>query len=163
MIAVIISILMRAIAGNLALSLGMVGALSIIRFRTAIKDPKDVSFLFWAVAVGISTGVGLYQLAIISTFFLGAFLLFTSKYFVYQEQHLLIINGSKIDMDKLNNIIKKFTKKFNIRSQATSKGFNEISIEIKLKNKNHTSFVNELEAIGGISKVILFSHVGDLM
>lgn len=152
-----------AVTSNVVLSLGMVGALSIVRFRTALKDPTDIVYVFWAIGTGIVTGAGLYLLAIIGALIIGLILvLFTSKT-SKEVPYMVVANCSdsvseKIFMAKLAANVKKF----NVKSKAVRGGQGiELNIEVRLKNDN-TDFVNELSALDGIKDVVLVSYNGEL-
>ena len=96
LLAMVTSLVIRTINSNLALSLGMVGALSIVRFRTAVKDPVDTIFMFWAIAVGIMSGAGLYLITVIACALLGLFYLISYfKVFKPIEKYLLVVNTNK--------------------------------------------------------------------
>ncbi|MCK5107117.1 MAG: DUF4956 domain-containing protein [Nanoarchaeota archaeon] len=164
LITLIVAVLMKAISGSFALSLGMVGALSIIRFRTAIKDPKDVAFLFWAVSIGITAGVGLYKLSIISTFFIAALVLISSKYMTFKTQHLLILKTNSIKKVEINKSLKKYCKNYKTRSTIYSKKSGcEISIELTIKQNNEQALLDDFQKMEDIKEILLFTHEGHLI
>tara|TARA_Y100000310_G_scaffold339848_1_gene433836 strand:- start:3067 stop:3750 length:684 start_codon:yes stop_codon:yes gene_type:complete len=157
------SVIMMAIGGNLALALGMVGALSIIRFRAPIKDPKDLTFLFWAITAGIVNGIRFYKLSIISSLMIGVVLLVLSKKLVIDRPYVLILKYSKVNTDELNSILKKHCKKSEIRNTTIDDLDNsERTIEVKIKEKHEDQLLKSLKEIKGIKKVMLFSHTGEL-
>ena len=137
MATMVSSVVMMAIGGNLALSLGMVGALSIIRFRAPIKDPKDLTFLFWAITAGIANGVQFYKLSLVSSLMIGIVLVFLSKKLVITKPYVLIIKYSGIDQNKVNSVLKRYCSRFEIRNTtADDSGLYEKTIEVKLKDKD---------------------------
>jgi len=151
------------ISTNLVLSLGMVGALSIVRFRTAIKDPRDVTFLFWAISTGIINGAQFYKLAIISSLFIGAVLLIFSKKLVINNPYVIILRYPKTIGEKaLDDILKRFCSRHKLRNVTLSDSGNERIIEAKIKNKQESAFLDELKKVEGVKKVMMFSYTGEL-
>lgn len=161
-VSMITTVIMMAISGNLALSLGMVGALSIVRFRTAIKDPKDIAFLFWAIALGIINGIAFYKLSIIASLFIGLTLVVLSRKLVINHPYLLVIQHSEMNEGTINNILKKTCKKFHLRSKMATDTSNETTIEVKLKKNMEQPMIKALKTVNGVSKVMMFSYTGDL-
>ena len=157
------SVVMMAIGGNLALALGMVGALSIIRFRTPVKDPKDLIFLFWAITSGIVNGIRFYKLSVISSLMIGAVLLVLSKKLVISKPYVLILRHTSIGNKKLGSVLKKHCNKFDIRNTAIDdSGLTEQTIEMTIKEKHTDQLLNELKEVKGVKKVMIFSHTGEL-
>jgi len=163
MTALIVTGIMMTITGNLALSLGMVGALSIIRFRTAIKDPKDVTFLFWAVSIGIMNGVSYFQLSIVLTVLLGAMMYIMSKRMpALHLPYILMVKYSSIDDEKMEALLKNSCSRFRIRNTSLSDAEGEKTIEVRVKKGQESKLLHEIKALKGVKKVILFSHEGEL-
>ena len=108
--AIMSTILMDLIQSNLALSLGMLGSLSIVRFRTNIKDPRDIGFIFWAMAIGIASATQSYLIGIIGSVVLGAVMIITKKRGEAERQFLLVIRGSNTDLDGIQNVVKICTR-----------------------------------------------------
>lgn len=161
--AMVGSVIMMAIGGNLALALGMVGALSIIRFRTPIKDPKDLVFLFWAITAGIVNGIRFYKLSIVSTIMIGAALLVLSKKLVVAKPYVLIIKYSNTDPKKIDSVLKKNCKRFEIRNTAIDdSGIIEQTIEVKIRDNHEDQLLTELKEFKDVKKVMFFSHTGEL-
>lgn len=160
----ITTLIIMAITSNVILSLGMVGALSIVRFRSAIKEPMDIAFLFWSITSGIVLGAGLIPLAIFGSLFIGVVMLILVNRKSVDNPYILVIsvNGDlneKKVMDYLSNKVKKHV----IKSKTVSAGSNiEISIEIKLKDMS-TQFVNEISSIDGVTNAVLVSYNGEYM
>ena len=162
LISTVTSMVMMIIGSNLALSLGMVGALSIIRFRSAIKDPKDIGFLFWGIAVGLSTGTGIYIVGIIGSIFI-AFLLFIFDRGIYNDNcYLLIVKGNDINFDKIESIIKEHTSKFNLKMKNSTDIFTEATYEIKLKRNEDNEILRELKTIENIININIVSYNGEI-
>jgi uncharacterized membrane protein YhiD involved in acid resistance len=160
----ITTLIIMAITSNVILSLGMVGALSIVRFRTAVKEPLDIAFLFWAISGGIVLGAGLIPLAIFGSLFIGVvMLIFVNKKSVDNPYILVVsINGDENEHRVMEYIISKI-KKHVVKSKTVSAGNNiELSIEIRLKDMS-TQFVNEISSIDGVSNAVLVSYNGEYM
>lgn len=161
--SMITTLIIMGVTSNIVLSLGMVGALSIVRFRTAIKDPMDIVYLFWSLAAGIITGAGLYLLGILGSLVIGIILIiFTSKT-VGETPYMLVVNCENQEAEStLYNKLKEQVKKMNTKSKAVRAGQGiELTIEIRLK-KDDTSFVNSLSEIEGVNDVVLVSYNGEL-
>ncbi|PIT86726.1 MAG: DUF4956 domain-containing protein [Candidatus Magasanikbacteria bacterium CG10_big_fil_rev_8_21_14_0_10_43_6] len=170
LVALVAAVIVMAISGNLALSLGMIGALSIVRFRSAIKDPRDIAFLFWAVSTGIVAGVFIYKLAIISHLLIAGVILFFSR---KQQEHrvfLLVISGKDIDKKKLEEVLTQTCKKTNLRLETVIQGQEQLHIEVTLKkseamfgasdlNKKISSDVPGIEKITAVSEEDTLSTV----
>ncbi|NFG22353.1 DUF4956 domain-containing protein [Clostridium botulinum] len=163
-LSLITTLIILAVTSNVVLSLGMVGALSIVRFRSAIKEPIDIAFLFWSISVGIVIGAGLIPLAILGSIFIGiVMILFVNKK-TSNNPYILVINCE--DDDSENTALKMLSKnvdKYNVKSKTISpvNGI-EMTVEIGLKKKS-TDFVNSISKLNGISNVVLVSYNGDYM
>lgn len=159
----ITALLILAVTSNIVLSLGMVGALSIVRFRTAIKEPSDIAFLFWSIASGIVISAGFIPLAIFGSLLIGLMLLFFSKSKTYESPYILVINCINAESEKkaLEYITLK-VKKLSLKSKTVSMDNIELNYEIRLKSSN-TDFINELSKIRGITNTIMVSYNGDYM
>ncbi len=162
-LSLITTLLILTVVSNVVLSLGMVGALSIVRFRTAIKEPMDIAFLFWSIAVGIVLAAGLIPLAVFGSIFIGAVLYVFSKKKTVDSPYILIVHCVDGDTEKK---VRSFTvsqvRRMNLKSKSLENGFVELNYEIRLKNDD-SSFVNELDAMQGVSRVTLVSYNGDYM
>jgi len=162
-ITMITSVIMMGISGNLVLALGMVGALSIVRFRAAIKDPKDIVFLFWAISIGIVNGVGLYKLAIISSLLIGlVFILFSQNIFGRNPFLLILRYAKNIDRDQIFSILKKYCPRYRIRSTTMTDKMNEITIEVRVKSEQENNLSQELRKVHGLEKIMMISYTGEL-
>lgn len=161
--SLVVTGIMISIGSNLALSLGMVGALSIVRFRTAVKDPKDVTFLFWAISIGIMNGAFFYKLSIIASIFIGITLLIFAKKFVISDPYVIILKyQGKIEEKTLMAILKKHCSKYKLKNVVFSDTGNERIIEVKIKARQEENLLQELKNIKGIEKAMMFSHTGEL-
>ncbi len=157
----ITAIVILAVNSNLVLSLGMVGALSIVRFRTPIKDPTDLIFLFWAAATGIVTGAGFYSLAMISSAVVGLILFIFVKGGNSDTPYLLVINCINEQSEQLlYKQIPTVVKRFNIKQKNITPGNIELTFEMRLGAKD-TQVINQLSALPGVHNAVLISYSGD--
>ena len=162
-LSLITTLLIMTVMSNVVLSLGMVGALSIVRFRTAIKEPMDIAFLFWAIAVGIVLAAGLIPLAVFGSIFIGVVLLIFSKKKTVDSPYILVVHCINREIEEQTQIfVKSQVKRLNLKSKSVDNGCIELNYEVRLKDDS-SAFVNELEAISGVSKVVLVSYNGDYM
>ncbi len=154
----VVTLVILPISSSLALSLGMVGALSIVRFRTAIKDPADIVFTFWAIAVGIISGAGLYMVAIVGSPVIGLFLFVLSRAnFRSNDPYLLVVNYS----NEAEEAVQKAVPKHKLRSRTISPSGVELILEVRMKSKE-ASQVDELLKIKGVSNAALVSYNADV-
>ena len=152
-----------AVTSNVVLSLGMVGALSIVRFRTAIKEPLDIAFLFWAIGVGIVLAAGMIPLAVFASILIGIVILVFANRQSHITPFILVVQCVDQETEKaVIDFLEKNTKKFTIKSKSVQKGNIELNIEIRL-NSEDTSFVNELSDMNGVGSAVLVSYNGDYM
>jgi len=162
MLCILTTFVILAVTSNVILSLGMVGALSIVRFRTAIKDPMDLVFLFWAIGAGIVCGAGLIPLALMGSVVIGIVLLLFVKQRVVESPYILVFNCEKGKPEEdIQVTIQHFFPKFKIKSKTVNgKQLVEVVYEIRLKN-NDTKFIEDLNQIPGVENVSLVSFNGD--
>ena len=159
----ITSLVILAVTSNVILSLGMVGALSIVRFRTAIKEPMDIAFLFWAIAVGIVLGAGLITLAITGSVFIGLILLVFANKKSNEQPYLLIVNLKDDEAeDNVLNVVKAGVKKHRVKAKTVSENGIELTLEVRLK-ENTSKFVNMISSANGVSNAVLVSYNGEYM
>lgn len=152
-----------AITSNVVLSLGMVGALSIVRFRSAIKEPLDIAFLFWSIAVGIVLGAGMIPLAVFGSLFIGIILIVFVNKRSSDNPYILVINCENDNAEKnIMEAMKQSVRKHVVKSKTVSKDGIEVTVEIRLKDMT-TDFVNQLAEIDGANNVVLVSYNGDYM
>lgn len=162
-LTMITSLLILAVTSNIVLSLGMVGALSIVRFRTAIKEPSDIAFLFWAIAAGIILAAGFIPLAVFGSLFIGLVLLVFSRYKGFEKPYILILHCENSESE--NNaqaFIKQKVKKLSIKSKSVAPGCIELNYEVRLKDSN-TDFINALSDLPGVNHTVMVSYNGDYM
>jgi ABC-type Fe3+ transport system permease subunit len=160
MISMVTSLIILPITSNLTLSLGMVGALSIVRFRTAVKEPIDTVFMFWAIAVGITTGAGFFYVAISGSLLIGIILLFLSLIKVKgTTPYLLVIHHDHHSIQEVARVLRQLPK-HKLKSKTVTRDGIELTIEIQLKDDT-TSYINRFLQISGVQDAALVSYQGD--
>ena len=158
--SVITAAIVLAMQSNLVISLGMVGALSIVRFRNAVKNPLDLLFLFWSISVWIICGASLYQVAIIMSLAVTILLLLLEVVKPPKAPYLLVLNGTNKDMEEnLMQILKTNAKGYKIK--ARNIGTDGINMVVELRTKKEKDLLSECEKIEGITNVSLLSHDGE--
>ena len=161
LLSVLTTFVILAVTSNVVLSLGMVGALSIVRFRTAIKEPLDLVFLFWSISVGIILGAGLYSLAFLGSAFITVILLVLTGKVDSSAPYILMLQLENENAElQATEIIKNRFGKVIVKSKSITDGQPELIYEVKVKN-NETSFMNELSAIEGVQSATLVSYNGN--
>ncbi len=159
----ITTLIILAVTSNIILSLGMVGALSIVRFRTAVKEPLDIAFLFWAISAGIVTGAGLIPLAVIGSVFIGIILIIFANSKTSDSPYIAVIScdNEKAEQSAME-IIRNNTKKSLIKSKTVTAAGIELMIEVKLIDSS-SKVCNLLSDTEGITKAALVSYNGEYM
>lgn len=160
-LTMITTLLIMAVTSNVVLSLGMVGALSIVRFRTAIKEPLDIAFLFWSIAAGIVLAAGMIPLAVFGSVMIGVILLIFVNRKTMMHPYIIVLSleDSKVEKEAVS-FIKNNTKKCIIKSKTARKGLVELNAEVSLSGDN-TDFINELTDKPGVNSAVLVSFNGD--
>ena len=162
-LTMITTLVILAVTSNLVLSLGMVGALSIVRFRTAIKEPLDIAFLFWAIAAGIVLAAGLIPLAVFGSVFIGVILLIFANRKSMTQPFIVVIDCDGHDSEtRALELLRSNTVKCAVKSKTARKGAVELNCEIRLRGGN-TDFVNALSDLEGVTSAVLVSYNGDYM
>lgn len=162
-LTMITTLVILAVTSNIVLSLGMVGALSIVRFRTAIKEPLDIAFLFWAIAAGIVLAAGMIPLAVFGSLLIGIVLLVLVNKKSYHNPYIVIVHCTDSGAEKTAlEFLKGQVQKCVTKSKTVQKGLIELNLDIRLKQDN-TDFINTLSDMEGINHVVLVSYNGDYM
>lgn len=162
-LTMITSVVILAVTSNVVLSLGMVGALSIVRFRTAIKEPLDIAFLFWSIAVGIVLASGMIPLAIIGSVIIGIILIIFVNRKNYKNPYIVVIRCDDHHSEELvRTFLNDKTERCTIKGKTAQKGFVELNIEIRLKD-NNTDFINDIADMDGVQSAVLVSYNGEYM
>lgn len=162
-LTMITTLVILAVTSNVVLSLGMVGALSIVRFRTAIKEPLDIAFLFWSIAAGIVLAAGMIPLAVIGSIIIGVILLV----FVNRKSHVnpyivvLQCDGAESEREA-SAFLTSHTRRCVVKSKTARKGAVELNYEVRLADDN-TDFINALSDLQGVQSAVLVSYNGDYM
>lgn len=160
-LTLITAAIILAIQNSVVISLGMVGALSIVRFRSAIKEPMDLVFLFWAIAVGIICGAGLFEIAIIVSIAITVLILGLDIIPEAKAPLLLVVNAEDADMDIIVvEAVQKYTKRYRIKSHNITKRGMDMIVELRIKDGR--PLVKEIAKMENVSMVSLLSHDGEV-
>jgi len=160
LVTVTTAFIINTISANIVLSLGMVGALSIVRFRSAVKDPLDIGFLFWGIAAGVTAGAGLYYPAIIGTAFIAVMYMLLVLFKVQKKSYLLIVRYSEKAEAGVGALLA--STRYKLKNKTKSGGNVELTIEVKVK-RNDTEIVGKFEAVEGVEMVTLLEYNGEFM
>lgn len=158
LMTMITALIIMTISTNIVLSLGMVGALSIVRFRTAVKDPLDIVFMFWSISAGIAIGAKIYPLAIGGSIIIGIVILWLSRRKIKEESFLLIVRHNDEATPLVRSELKKLKAK--LKSKNVRKNYTEVTYEISLSDDN-TAFLQTIIDIPGVSDASLVNYTGD--
>lgn len=162
-LTMITTVVILAVTSNVVLSLGMVGALSIVRFRTAIKEPLDIAFLFWSIAVGIVLAAGMIPLAVIGSVVIGLILLVFVNRKSHFSPYIAVLSCTDSAAEKAAvEYLQAKTEKCVVKSKTASKGAVELNLDVRLKDDN-TDFINELADMAGVTSAVLVSYNGEYM
>jgi len=158
MVSTVTAFVIITIGTNLVLTLGMVGALSIVRFRAAVKDPLDVGFLFWGVAAGITAGARLYTVALIGTAFIAILYIAFTLVRLDKRAFLLIVRYGNEAEEAVKAQLKALKHK--LKNKTVNRDFTELTVEVKV-NKNDTAFLEPLRSTENVDNVVLVEYTGD--
>ena len=162
-LTMISTLVIMAVTSNVVLSLGMVGALSIVRFRTAIKEPLDIAFLFWAIAAGIVLAAGMIPLAVIGSVAIGVILVIFANKKSHNNPYIIVLQcDNQKSEKKVIEYLEKQVERSVIKSKTVQKDLIELNIDIRMKEDN-TDFVNTLADMQGVKSAVLVSYNGDYM
>ena len=160
-VTVITAALILTMQSSVVLSLGRVGALSIVRFRTAIKDPLDLMFLFWSISVGIICGAGLAQVAVILSVVITVGILVLDHMPVAKAPMILVVNASDIDAeDAVCEAVKKYVKHFTVKSRNMTEA--SLDLVIELRTAQGSALVKDVMKLSGVTSVSLLAHDGEV-
>ncbi len=161
-LALITAAIILSVQSSVVISLGMVGALSIVRFRTAIKDPMDLVFLFWSISIGIICGAGLYEVAVLVSVFVTVAVLGLELLPIVNDPMVLVINADSCDVEEeIVKIVAKYTKRHQVKSRNLTKSGMDMVIELRVKT-NGADLVKEINGLEAISSVSLLAHDGEI-
>ena len=162
-LTMITTLVILAVTSNVVLSLGMVGALSIVRFRTAIKEPLDIAFLFWAIAAGIVLAAGLIPLAVLGSVAIGVILLVLVNRKSHLNPYIVVLEcDGQHSEEQARALLNSCTQRCVLKSKTVRAGSVELNLEIRLKEDN-TAFVNDLARMEGVRSAVLVSYNGDYL
>ena len=162
-LTLVTTLVIIAVTSNVVLSLGMVGALSIVRFRTAIKEPMEIVFLFWSIAVGIVIGAGMIPLAVLGSVIIGIILLIFANRKNVENAYILVLNCENEEAENTAaELLKNTVKKYRIRSKTVNADGIELTTELKIKD-DKMAFVNQMNKITGVKNATLVSYNGVYM
>lgn len=162
-LSMITTLLILAVTSNIVLSLGMVGALSIVRFRTAIKEASDIAFLFWSIAIGIVLAAGLIPLAVFGSALIGTVLFVFSSRQTFDQPYILVVHcANQEDEAEVKSFVEQYVKKLALKSKSVVPGQIELNYEVRLKSDD-TDFMHQLAEVPGVTNTILVSYNGDYM
>lgn len=161
-LSLITAIVILTVQSNIVLSLGMVGALSIVRFRTAIKDPMDLVFLFWAISVGIACGAGMLEIAVIGSLVLTALIFVLDRLPMAKAAMILVISAQagKERTEQITELVKKHSKYYKVKSRNITG--EQLDMVMELWSSKEEELTEELAALSGIHSVSLMSHDGEV-
>lgn len=162
-LTMITTLVILAVTSNVVLSLGMVGALSIVRFRAAIKEPLDIAFLFWAIAAGIVLAAGMIPLAVFGSVIIGIVLLVFANKKSHINPYIVVLRCENHDSELMAlDFLKKNVQRSVVKSKTAQKSGIELNLEVRMKDDN-TDFVNTLAEMNGVLSAVLVSYNGDYM
>ena len=162
-LTMITTLVILAVTSNIVLSLGMVGALSIVRFRTAVKEPLDLAFLFWSIDVGIVLAAGLIPLAVIGSVIIGLVLLIFVNRKSHVEPYILVLQCDSQESEwQAKSYLDTETCRCVVKSKTVLKGSIELNLDVRLKSSD-TSFINVLSELPGVRSAVLVRYNGDYM
>lgn len=162
-LSLVSTLVIMAVTSNVVLSLGMVGALSIVRFRSAIKEPMEIVFLFWAIAVGIVIGAGMIPLAVIGSVIIGIILVLFANRKINHTPYIIIVNCENEEAESAaRTLIEKSVDKMVVKAKTVNASGIEWTAEVRIRN-DETGFVNQVNSLTGITQATLVSFNGDYM
>ncbi len=162
-LTMISTLVILAVTSNVVLSLGMVGALSIVRFRTAIKEPLDIAYLFWSIAVGIVLAAGMIPLAVFGSLLIGIIMILLVNKKTHVNPYIIVLRTENRDAEsKATEYVGKNVLRYTVKSKTVTKGQIELNLDIRLKDDN-TDFINGLAEMNGVTSAVLVSYNGDFM
>ncbi|HIV68231.1 MAG TPA: DUF4956 domain-containing protein [Candidatus Butyricicoccus stercorigallinarum] len=162
-LCMITALLILAVTSNIVLSLGMVGALSIVRFRTAIKDPSDIVFLFWSIAAGIVLAAGFIPLAVAGSLLIGLILLLFGRHSGAEKPYILVIHCADSSVEReARALVSESVRRLVLKSKSVAADCVELNYEVRLKDDD-TDFIHAVAQLPGVSHTVLVSYNGDYM
>ena len=161
-LTMITTLVILAVTSNVVLSLGMVGALSIVRFRTAIKDPLDIAYLFWSLAAGIVLAAGMIPLAVFGSLFIGLVLIVFTNRKTFTRPYIAVVSCTADVEDDVQALLYGQADKCSLKTKTVQRDAVELTYEIRLKSED-TSFVTALSDLHGVNSAVLVTYNGEYM
>ena len=162
-LSLVTTLVIMAVTSNVVLSLGMVGALSIVRFRAAIKEPVEIVFLFWSLAAGIVIGAGMIPLAVIGSAIIGVILLLFANRKIHNKPYILVLSCvSEAAEQAALDLLGQCAAHYIVKSKTVTAGGIELTAELRTKDAS-TAFVNQISEITGVDSATLVSYNGEYM
>ena len=161
-LTMITTMVILAVTSNVVLSLGMVGALSIVRFRTAVKDPLDLAFLFWAIAVGIVLAAGMIPLAVFGSLIIGLILLVFVNRKSHVNPYIVVLQCGDGEAEAQARALLEASTRCAVKSKTVREGLVELNLDVRLRDGD-TGFVNALAGLEGVCSAVLVSYNGDYL
>ncbi len=162
-LSLVTTLVIMAVTSNVVLSLGMVGALSIVRFRAAIKEPVEIVFLFWSLAVGIVIGAGMIPLAVIGSAVIGVILLLFANRKVRENPYILVLScQDETTENRVHQALSQAVQHYNVKSKTVTATGIELTAELRTKDAS-TAFVGSIQSIPGVGSATLVSYNGEYM
>ena len=162
-LALVTTLVIMAVTSNVVLSLGMVGALSIVRFRAAIKEPVEIVFLFWSLAVGIVIGAGMIPLAIIGSVLIGLILLLFANRKIHSNPYILVLTlADEAAESGAIGVLRQSAAHFVVKSKTVSAAGIELTAELRTRDAS-TAFVNQIQSLSGVESATLVSYNGEYL
>ena len=162
-ITMISALILCVVTSNVVLTLGMVGALSIIRFRTSIKEPMDIMFMFWAVAAGIATGAGMAGVAVLGSLCIGLLIVLLTRGRQNGVPYILVLQVEDQAAEKRAlELVSAAVRRSRVKSKRVTKEETEITVDLRLKNEN-TDFMHAVNALPGVRSAMLVTYNGEYM
>lgn len=156
-LAILSTVLMDLIQSNLALSLGMLGSLSIVRFRTTIKDPRDIGFIFWSMAIGLAAATGCYWIGLAGSLVIGTFLIVSARRESVADQMMLVIRGSKTDLETVGQMVGKECLRQEVKAKNVMSDSFELVYEVRLHMAHSDHLISRLFELDGVDSVNLLA------
>jgi uncharacterized membrane protein YhiD involved in acid resistance len=163
MLTIISTMVMTIIGSSVALSLGMVGALSIVRFRTAVKDPRDTAYIFWAISIGLGTGSGNYMIAALGTVAVAFLTIVFSFGMKTDDKYLVIVRGRLESMEEVRSLLFKVYRNGKLRAETVTEDYCEIVYQIKMKKTNDNEKYEKIREIEGVSYINIVAQNGETL
>lgn len=160
MLSMVTSLAILTVRSNVVLSLGMVGALSIVRFRAAVKDPLDIGFLFWGIAAGITAGAQLYWVALLGTAVIAVLYILITIFRKEKKSYLLIVRYDASCEMNVNGVLGAV--KYRLKNKTQTGNKIELTVEVKIR-RNDTTYLSRFNAIDGVESVTLLEYSGEYM